>query len=83
MRKLLIPLVIVLTLIIVACAVADPNDIPIENEKLTIKLDISEEIKEEKLTVNVALRIDDSFGINIPLSRKVLKHIRQLLQHIM
>ena len=47
MRKLLIPLVIVLTLIIVACAVADPNDIPIENEKLTIKLDISEEIKEE------------------------------------
>lgn len=70
MRKLLIPLVIVLTLIIVACAVADPNDIPIENEKLTIKLDISEEIKEEKLTVNVALRIDDSFSINIPLSRE-------------
>ena len=48
MRKLLIPLVIVLTLIIVACSVADPNDIPIENEELTIKLDISEEIKEEK-----------------------------------
>ena len=70
MRKLLIPLVIVLTLIIVACAVADPNDIPIENEKLTIKLDISEEIKEEKLTVNVALRIDDSLSINIPLSRE-------------
>ena len=70
MRKLLIPLVIVLTLIIVACAVADPNDIPIENEKLTIKLDISEEIKEEDIKINVALRIDDSFGINIPLSRK-------------
>ena len=70
MRKLLIPLVIVLTLIIVACAVADPNDIPVENEKLTIKLDISEEIKEEDIKINVALRIDDSFGINIPLSRK-------------
>ena len=43
MRKLLIPLVIVLTLITVACAVADPNDIPVENEELTIMLDISEE----------------------------------------
>ena len=51
MRKLLIPLVIVLTLIIVACAVADPNDIPVENEKLTIKLDISEEIKEEDIKI--------------------------------
>ena len=71
MRKLLIPLVIVLlTLITVACSVADPNDIPIENEELTIKLDISEEIKEEKITVNVALRIDDSFSINVPLTRE-------------
>ena len=51
MRKLLIPLVIVLTLITVACAVADPNDIPVENEELTIMLDISEEIKEKKITV--------------------------------
>ena len=71
MRKLLIPLVIVLlTLITVACSVADPNDISIENEELTIKLDISEEIKEEKITVNVALRIDDSFSINVPLTRE-------------
>lgn len=71
MRKLLVPLVIILlTLITVACAVADPNDIPVENEELTIMLDISEEIKEEKITVNVALRIDDSFSINVPLTRE-------------
>ncbi|MCI6115603.1 MAG: hypothetical protein MR687_10050 [Spirochaetales bacterium] len=70
MRKLLIPLVIVLTLITVACAVADPNDIPVENEELTIKLDISKEINEEEITVNVALRVDDSFSINVPLTRE-------------
>lgn len=71
MRKLLVPLVIILlTLITVACAVADPNDIPVENEELTIMLDISEEIKEKKITVNVALRIDDSFSINVPLTRE-------------
>ena len=33
-------------------------------------LDISNEIKEEEITVNVALRINDSFSISVPLSRE-------------
>ena len=70
MNKLLIPLVIVVSLMLVACVAANPDEIPIENENLTIQLDISEEIKEEDITVNVALRVNDSFSINVPLTRE-------------